>query len=327
MGYPTFFWANKIKVIVGTEDLEVSGIIPVFQEDQNAAPDPLRAYRHAVSRYAGPKRQGKNSPHIQFANADNSQKQIAFVRQYGPVIVSSSRTEERAIPSEFSYQMTETVIIALQNLEELEREHLVYRSAFVLLAELQRGKKSDIAIIRECASTIDKYVSEWPRQWKREQQLRANGQGYADRPQWLFGADNLEHLEIWAWNAMRETTGDELRDLMLGPDTIRAGHLLLCELVNAFAPVVYPWGDVPVEAPGLDLTGGIRPILYYILRREYLQRGGVAICRNTDCRALFEIERAGQEFCGEECSRLHRQREYWRTRGKKLRKRKRTTKG
>src|SRR5205814_3356516 len=77
----------------------------------------------------------------------------------------------------------------------------------------------------------------------------------------------------------------------------------------------------PVEAPDTDLTCGIRPVLYYILRREYLQAGGIAICRNTECRELFEIERFGQEFCGDLCSRLHRQREYWKKSGKQLRQR------
>jgi hypothetical protein len=103
---------------------------------------------------------------------------------------------------------------------------------------------------------------------------------------------------------------------------IDAGHYSICELVNAFSSLVYPWGKTPIEAPHWDLTCGIRPVLYYILRREYLLKArSIGICRNTDCRQLFEIERFGQEFCSEECSRLLRQREYWKKRGKTLRKR------
>jgi hypothetical protein len=137
----------------------------------------------------------------------------------------------------------------------------------------------------------------------------------------LFRQLNLEYLLRFRYQATCESSGDRLSDLLRGADPVRAGHNVICELVNAFNPLVYPWGNAPVEAPGLDLTGGIRPVLYYMLRREYLHAGGIGICRNTECRDLFEIERSGSEFCGDVCSRLQRQREYWRNRGKKMRKR------
>jgi hypothetical protein len=159
----------------------------------------------------------------------------------------------------------------------------------------------------------------WPQQWERELQLRTE-RGYAAQPQWLFRQDNLDHLETYSYYATRENSGDPLREALLMRPT-SASHHVICELVNAFAPLVYLWGDAPVEVPHWDLIGGIRPILYYILRREYLKAGGINICRNTECRDLFEIERLGQEFCSDVCSRLQRQREYWQDRGKKMRKR------
>jgi hypothetical protein len=321
--YPSFVWAKDIRVNVGTEELEVSGIIPVLQEDLDAAPDPLRAYRQAVSRFGGPKRQGKNSPHIEFANANNDQKLIRFVQQFGPLVVSSSHTEERESGSEgaFGFQISQTVLVAHQNLAELRSEHLAYRSALALVSELQRGKRTNIATIRGCVPEIVEHVKRWPQQWERERLLRASGQEYAPEPQWLFRQLNLEYLLQFRYQATCESSGDRLSDLLRGADPVRAGHKVICELVNAFNPLVYPWGNTPVEAPGLDLTGGIRPVLYYMLRREYLHAGGIGICRNTECRDLFEIERSGSEFCGDVCSRLQRQREYWRNRGKKMRKR------
>jgi hypothetical protein len=321
--YPTFVWAKDIKVSVAGQEIEVSGIIPILEEERFAARDPLRGYREAISRYAGAKRQGKNSPHVQFANADNVQKQVTFLKQYGPVVVSSSHTEERAISSQdpFDFRLSETVIVARQNVSELKREHLVYRSALVLISELHRGKESDISTVRECLSTIVSNVSEWPSQWERERRLRVNGLGYVHEPQWNFTKENLRHLEIRRWNAMQERSGDPIKDAFMALNPVHDGHLVTCELINAFTPVVYPWGDSPVEAPHWDIASGIRPLLYYILRREYLGATGIGICRNSDCRAIFEIERSGQEFCGEECSRLQRQRQYWSIRGKKLRKR------
>ena len=219
------------------------------------------------------------------------------------------------------FRDTRTVLVARQSLAELRNERLAYSSALALVSELQRGKQSNIATIRQYVSDIIEMVSFWPEQWKREQQLRASGQGYADQPTWRFQKDELRKIRLWGSYVNREPSGDPIRDLLAGPDPIRAAHHVVCELVNAFSPQVYLWGIAPVEAPDTDLTCGIRPVLYYMLRRVYLQAGGVAICRNTECRELFEIERFGQEFCGDLCSRLHRQREYWKKAGKKLRKR------
>mgnify|MGYP001468141631 CR=1 FL=1 len=322
LNYPPFVWGKDIRVEAGPGELVVSALMPVLQEDYNASPDALRAYRRSVRRFEGPKRQGKNSPHIQFANADSDQKLVKFVQRFGPVVVSSLSTEEREIPPEgpFGIETSQTTLIAHQNLAELRSERGAYQSALALVSELQPGKHPDIATLRRCVVEIVETVSEWPQQWERERLLRAGGQGYAGQPQWLFQQDNLEHLERYRHYVTRESSGDPLREA-LGMSPNSASHYVICEIVNAFAPLVYPWGDAPVEAPSWDLTGGIRPLLYYILRREYLQAGGIGICRNTECRDLFEIERFGQEFCGDVCSRLQRQREYWQTRGKKMRRR------
>jgi hypothetical protein len=321
--YPGFVWAKSIQVTVGEEDAEISGALILTQEELDANPDPIRAYRQAIRRYSGAKRQGKNSPHVQFANADERQKQIAFVKRYGPIAVSAASLEERPIVPEdaLDFRTNETWIVARQNLAEMERERLVYRSSLALLFELRREKESDPTIIRDCISTIVTNVSGWPDQWKRERQLRTSGIGYAHEPCWMFGRENLEHLEYWEWRATREPSDDLLTDVLIGSDLVYNGHLIICELINAFPPLVYPWGDSPVEAPQLDIAPGIRPLLYFMLRREYLGGGGTGICRHSDCRHVFEIERSGQEFCGDECSRLQRQREYWSIRGKRLRKR------
>jgi hypothetical protein len=321
--YPPFVWAKSIQVKVVREEIEISGVVPVGDQDYSRANDPLRAYRQAMARYSGAKRQGKNSPHVEFANADTVQKQILFLRRYGPVLVGSMRKEERAVRSEgpFDFELTETVMFASQNAAELLREHLIYRSAWVLVSELHSGDEPNVATIRKCISTIVSNVSEWPAQWERERRLRASGLGYADEPHWTFSKQDLEQMEHWMWNAEREPSGDPLRDLFAGPRPPHCGHLVICQLLNAFKPLVYPWGDTPVEAPDWEIQAGIRPVLYYMLRREYLRAGGIGICRNSDCRHIFEIERSGQEFCGEECSRLQRQRDYWSIRGKKLRER------
>jgi hypothetical protein len=318
--YPNLRWGKEICVKVNSDELEVSGSVYL---QGGAETDALYAYRRAVSRFGGPKRQGKISPHIRFANACSDRLLVKFVQEYGPVVACSLHDEEREISSDGpdGFRDTLTVLVARQSLPELRRERVAYSSALALVSELQRGKQANISVIRQRVSDIIETVSLWPEQWEREQQMRASGQGYADQPTWRFQQDELRKIRLWGSYVNREPSGDPIRDVLVGIDPIRAAHNVVCELVNAFSPHVYLWGNAPAEAPDTDLTCGIRPVLYYILRREYLKGSGISICRNTECRELFEIERFGQEFCGDVCSRLHRQREYWKTAGKKLRKR------
>lgn len=331
--YPHFVWAKDISVTVCGDELEVTGTRVMLEEEARGAPDLLREYRQAVRRYGPQKRQGKNSPHIQFANAETDQELIKFVQRFGPIVVSSLRTEERPTPQvidvpgilHHEYSVDRTILVARQVLAELRTEHRAYRAALSLVSELQRNKYANSRKIGEGVSEIVTNIPNWPAQWERERKLLASGVGFGSQPAWLFGPDNLRHVELYGYYASREKTSDSPRDslkeaLVMRP--IAAGHYAICELVNAFSSLVLLWGKTPVEAPPWDLTCGIRPLLYYILRREYLLTGrSIGICRNTDCRKLFEIERFGQAFCSEECSRLQRQREYWKKRGKTLRKR------
>jgi hypothetical protein len=331
--YPNLVWAKDISVEVCGDELEVTGTVVLLEEEALAAPDLFREYRGAVSRYGGKKRQGKNSPHIQFANAGSDEELIEFVQRFGPVIISSLRKEERSIPDvtdvigalHSDYSVDRTILVARQVFADLRSEQRVYRAALSLVSELQRTMHVDTDRIGENVSEIAANISKWPEQWERERKLGADGFGFGTEPAWLFRQPNLERFKQYRYYATRAKTDDPMIKALV-MDPITAGHYSICELVNAFSSHLYPWGKTPIEAPHWDLTSGIRPVLYYVLKREYLLNArGIGICRNTDCRQLFEIERFGQEFCGEECSRLQRQRAYWKKRGKSLRKRRTKT--
>ncbi len=49
------------------------------------------------------------------------------------------------------------------------------------------------------------------------------------------------------------------------------------------------------------------PLLYSILRREFLNARDTSFGDNKQCRKFFEIECEGQRFCGDDCSRKQRQ--------------------
>ena len=133
--YPRFGWGKDISVKSCGEELEVSAIVPMLDEDLHRAADPLREYRQGV-KFGSQKRHGKNSPHIKFANANSDQKLTTFVHHFGPVVVRSSRTKEVTTFSGPSQQW----IVARQNLSELRNEQRAYRAALTLISGLQRGK-------------------------------------------------------------------------------------------------------------------------------------------------------------------------------------------
>jgi hypothetical protein len=320
--YPPFVWAKDIRVEKSGDALQVTGTAVISQQDVETTRDPFHSYMRAVSRYGLDKRQGKNSFHIQFANADTEGKLIQFIQRFGPLVVSSlTSLEQKVEPDSFDFERTETDLIARQDWAELANEHRAYRAALRLIAELERKKQSDISVMRACILEISEGVTNWPNQWLRERRLRRNGV-FSPQPCWLFNEDNLRVFRSYGYAAASNTPTDRLEGLVGWPpsDAVELSHHVITDLVNAYPPVVHVWGQTPVEAPDWDLTFGIRPLLYYILRRQYLQTSGIAVCRNVECRAVFEIERAGQEFCSDVCSRRQRQREYWKTTGKRRRK-------
>jgi hypothetical protein len=184
------------------------------------------------------------------------------------------------------------------------------------LTELERGEKADVSVLWRCMSDIRDKVSCWPVQWSREQKLRE----FNKEPHitWEFGREASRRVKLAA--ERRLSLGERIGGNLVRP-VVRSGHDVICELLNAFRPWVYRWEDKPTEAPHRDLRYGIRPILYSILRMEYLRPGSLAICANAQCLDAFVIDRVGQRFCTKKCSRHQRQREYWALRGKRMRKR------
>lgn len=273
------------------DKLQIRGRFPTYT-DKGRPTDVLHQYETArKSRSVGKKRTGKDSPHIRFANAKTDEDLIAFVRCFGPVVARSVKLEGGP----------PVALIATQDMEELRNEHATYRAALTLLMEL-RQRQFDYAIAQSLIREIAAKISDWPRQWERE---RSEGK---QEPFWKLSASSIARIQQLSYG---------LSDDLLPPNL--DGRIVICELLNAFRATVFP---NPVEMH-TSIRFGIRPLLYAILRREFLYPHETSICKNGWCRHFFEIERAGQQFCSSECSRQQRQRDYWKKRGKKLRARRR----
>ena len=306
--HPGFQWAEPLKengfeVKQIGPVLEISGFFPTYGHPE-ATFDLIRQYdKFSQTLAKAGQISGARSPEISFANADTDEKLIAFVRQFGPVvakrlkdtrIIPNAKTREPEFPGR---------LIAQQDMQELKREQSVYRAALGLVDWLANDGE-DTRSVDPLIELIAANIKDWPEQWKREKRLREK------EPAWRLREKSLKRIK-------------SLARLRRAPDWQAAldVRIIICELLNSFPSTVYP---NPLEFHG-DIKFGIRPLLYSLLRRQFLYPRGFSICLNTECRNFFGIERAGQQFCKTECSLRQRQRDYWKTKGKKLRK-KRTAK-
>jgi len=157
----------------------------------------------------------------------------------------------------------------------------------------------DYFAAQKLIGTIATNIQAWPSQWEREKSQRRAG------PRWKLSIESLQRIEALS---------NSPRDLFVADYVV--GRIVVCELLNSFPSIVFP---NPLEMHS-SIKYGIRPLLYSILRRQFINPRGFGFCANTACRNFFNIERAGQQFCCSECSLHHRQRVYWQERGQKLRK-------
>lgn len=303
--YPGLQWAEPfpgdraLEVKQDDNKLEISGLWPTYQTDASAF-DFVRQYEDArkIVRI-GEQRTGQKSPHIQFANADTDDKLISFVQRFGPVVA------DRVFIRPAGQLSARIPLVAVQDLQEFRNERSIYHAALSVIVELARPiAEYDFYAVQNHIKKIAGGVSDWPRQWQRELEQRKNELRAKSEPTWKLRPEAFERIE-------HLSSGGP--DWIL-PPTIN-GTIVVCELLNVFRSMVFPNA---LEAHG-SLRHGIRPLLYSILRREFLNPRDTQSCANTHCREFFEVERGGQRFCSEECSLTQRQREYWVRRGKQLR--------
>jgi hypothetical protein len=279
-------------------ELRITGLLPLY-ERKDRPTDLIQQYEVAAKyRGVGKQRATGDSPEILFANADTDDKLVAFVRRFGPVVAKQAYTNferpEKGLPE----PRFPPRLYAVQDLRELRNEHLIFRSALTLMMQLTESP-FDFLSARRLIGEIASRIIDWPKQWERERVQRKRD------PFWNLSADVLPRIKQLA--AAKP-------DCLLPPAL--DGRVVLCELVNCFRPIVFP---NPTEMHA-SIKYGIRPLLYAILRRQFISPREVSACANSQCRNFFNIDRTGQQYCCTECSIHQRQRTYWSKRGKKLRK-------
>jgi hypothetical protein len=306
---PQLRWGANLRVQRKANLLHITGNEIVVLREPGKSDDLWDSYLSFPTNWSADR--ANQAPHIQYANANTDDELVAFVERFGPVIASVYEM----------YPDEDLLISASQDMDELRNEQILYSAAMRLLSELQRHEKSDGVRIVTCVREIVSKVQMWPTQWARESRLRA---AEHTKPPWEFQQVDLEGIENYLGNTewalsqpppkvsdIGELFGHWLANA--GRDPLSLGQSVLCTLINAFPVKLQPIGHGRVvEWPDHDISYGIRPLLYHILRRTWLV-GSVGICANERCRKLFEFDR--MPYCSRECSQHERQRRYWSEKG------------
>jgi hypothetical protein len=222
------------------------------------------------------------------------------MRSFGPVVCKSfkrslSLKSGDKVPTDEQrpFRIPRT---ARQDIQELKNEQRIYKAALNLILELAKEESEyDVNSANQWIAQIARGISDWPRQWRREKKQRGKN------PLWRAPRESIQRIAA---------IGNLRRDLILPPQV--DARIVLCELLNMFPSLAFPNRFEMYSC----IQCGIRPLLYGILRREFLHPRDFARCANTRCREFFEVDRQGQQFCGWECSQRQRQRDYWQSRGK-----------
>jgi len=289
---------NSFRLSREGNKITISAVMPRYVSE-NRPTDLMRQYGSARQAHKKMKGSSKDAPHIRFANANSDDELIEFIRSFGPVVAKTCTLlldQVEKDPPIDGIQQVDLTMRADQNLAELRNEQRIYQAALWLVLELQRPEKqydTEEASIK--IQKIASLVRGWPLQWRRER--KACGQA----PLWKVRSGTIERLD--ALSKLHS-------DVFLLPQV--DARIAVCQLLNVFPALVFP---NPLEMHSY-LRYGIRPLLYALLRREFVNTFDAAVCANPQCREFFEVDRAGKQYCSSECSRKHRQREYWQTRGK-----------
>lgn len=328
-------WASDISVHRWShEQLFVMGTLPTAVAELQRSRDVFLGFLGSVQSEFAQKDTGVRSPHIIFSNARSDGELIKFVEEFGPVagtqLVEDKADPTQPVPSPEKEEINlKTLIGAIQELATLRSERRTYAAALGLLAELRRSEDaSDIGAIQRHISDIADGVWSWPEQQEAEEHWRASH----DFPPvaWHFDSNRRAFILHLKSDVFREEPPPSEGALNAGAAHIgwalrtrphRAGHLVLCTLINAFdTEVQYPVSRAVETLPFGSLRFGVRPALYLILKHLYLGGLGALVCANDRCRKFFESERTGQRFCPGVCSQRYRQRVYFEKKGSDLRK-------
>jgi hypothetical protein len=328
-------WANHIEVTERESELEFCGTGLYFGSASkwNAA----GLFKDLLERFdafrSATRAESKRAPHLCFANATSFEEQLAFVREFGPILAHKAQGDAendrivayqniailQAEQSLFSlvYELVRTSTIlhewSLKAFPARDKYVAAYSSGITLedcdpssekySVGLKRGAKLlDSAVERECRPTIDQRAA-----FKHLRSLLAQFlEAVAAYPKMAF---DIKPAFAWQELCTFVPLGSKLDhgDMLT---VVSEANDLLCRVFNRF-PVGLCYGNgMAITVPEIGPTG-IRPILYYMLREDYLFSRPFRVCTLQGCSNYFVPVRRDTRYCSDECQNRAKQRRYY----------------
>jgi len=233
-----------------------------------------------------------------------------------------------------------------QDLETLRKEQLIFSSMFSLYREVHSRDPRPESIF-DSARRVQAGAADWVRQFE-EQEADARRvddnfgmparRRWQDMP-WRWNRERQTQLQMWVEGIRGLSRGDSsapeaaafaivqrlgIKDPSMTfrvPEPpvndknlrrcVNAGHMVLCEVLNAFPLNLTRFDDTTRELPGEDLLLGIRHVLYFMLRADYWKKSLVAQCAWKDCRIWFRVGPQESPCCCAEHALKFRQWKYY----------------
>ncbi len=309
---PAVYWADEIEVLKSGDGLSVSGqnLLPASKGAKDR--DPMSGYVYAISgTQAG---DPNKAAHLVFASGTSEEALTRFVEKYGPVLAEADSVDIK--PPIHEKRRSRTELTAEQRWEVLSREQRTLTAALQLFEQI-RSDKPDREALFDAARALVLGTSFWVDVYNRELAVKSD-RHWQDSPSWTWTAKHQQRAQMLM---------TPLRPLN-GKGAVKRAKAqandLLCHLLNAFPVRMTQYQDMPLEMPSEDVSFGIFPVLYFLLRCDYLWSGKVARCAWRDCTRWFRVGTHDSPCCSEEHSLKYRQWVYYHEgKGKRTRQRRR----
>jgi hypothetical protein len=309
---PPVYWADEIEILKSAEGLSIAGqrLLPPSSNSKNR--DLMSGYVYAISgAQAG---DANKAAHLVFANCTSEEALTKFLLRYGPVLAEADSVEVRPPIHERRFSRTE--LRAEQLWDVLIREQKTLNSAFQLFQQLRSDNPDGDALLSGAKSLV-LGTSFWIDAYNRELEVK-DSRRWQESPSWMWTAKDHNRARLLT-NAMSPI--DDKGSLARAKSQ---AHALLCHVLNAFPVRLTQYGGIPVEMPSEDVSFGVFPVLYFLLRCDYLWSAKVARCALKDCTRWFRVGSHDSPCCSDEHSLKHRQWLYYHQgKGRQMRQRRR----
>jgi|GEM_PF-6673793 len=327
-------WADHIEVDQTDRELIVRGSGRCFQ------PVPRGAAEGFFEDFLGDFDDGRKmtrpssgqAAHLLFAGAQSIDKQVDFVKRFGPVAAS-----------DVDYGLEPDTSIARQDREALRIEQQLFARVFDLnrlLSDLRGWSKGAFEAQGKYITSVPPISlkdeeDEWPQGTytvsrvdsakhldsflRREGFLNSNEDEQISKiREYVFAIQRLiefypeamlwKHHPPFSWKNVFTPyhTMEEMEGLS-SIEIFDLGNDFLCRIFNLFPLTLHYSRGTCVQMPKMR-PSGVRDALYYMIRMEYLYQREIRLCAVPNCGHYFVPDRADTEYCSDACSNRAKQR-------------------